>query len=159
MKVYRKFVIVLALVVGLFYCGWLISSPTAQTAIRDPVTEEYYEMLEKYAMNVARTLDVEVLTDETVTANYYYSGNVIVVTVESFKAKVIAYIPVSNYEINIENGEFTSYGIAEFEKVEFAKSSDLNPAWWYVVMAIAGGAFLAFAVWAFLYKTWRRMHE
>ena len=159
MKVYRKIVIVLALVLGLFYCGWLISSPTAQTAIRDPVTEEYYEMLEKYAMNVARTLDVEVLTDETVTANFYYSGNVLVVTVESFKAKVIAYIPVSNYEINIEDREFTSHGIAEFEKVEFVKSSDLNPAWWYIVMAIAGGAFVAFAVWAFLYKTWRRMHQ
>jgi len=154
MKAYRTFVIVLALFLGISFGLWLISFPTAQAAIKDPVTEEYYEMLEKYAMDVARTLDAEVLTDETVTADFYYSGNVLVVTVESFKAKVIAHIPVSNYELNIEDGEFTSHGIAEFAKVEFAKASDIQPSWWYIIMAIGMSIFVAFAVWTLFYKAW-----
>ena len=43
MKIYRIIVIVLALILGISFSAFLIFSPTAQIAINDPVTEEYYE--------------------------------------------------------------------------------------------------------------------
>ena len=154
MKVYRTFVKLLALVLGISFGTFLFFSPFAQAAINEPVTEEYYEMLQGNAMNVARTLDVNVLSDKTLTADFYFGEDELVVTIKSFKAKVIANIPVSNYELNIEDGEFTSRGTVEFEKVEYENVNELLPAWWYIVMAIVASAFVAFLVWTLFFKAW-----
>ena len=154
MKVYRAIVIVLAILLGISFALWLISMPNPQTAIKAPVTEEYYEMLQKYSMDVARTLDVEVVNDKTLTADFSYNKNELVVTVKSLKATVIAHIPISNNEFNIDKGEVIIHGIAEFEKVEFEKVNNLQPAWWYMVMSIFAGALVIFAVWTLFYKAW-----
>jgi len=154
MKIYRFVVIILAVLLGMAFGLWLLFMPNPQAALKDPVTEEYYEMLQKNAMDVARTLDVKVLTDKTLTADFYYKDNELVVTVKSYKAKVVANIPVSNYELSIKDEEFTSHGIIEFEKVEFEKTNELEPAWWYMLMSIFGGGVVAFAVWGVFYKAW-----
>ena len=153
-EIYRAIVTVLAILCGIFVALWLNSMPAAQTAIQAPVTEEYFEMLQNTAMDVARTLDVEVVTDKTLTADFSYNETELVVTIKSFKAKVIASIPVSNCELNIENGEFTSHGIAEFEKVEFENVSNLKPAWCYMVISIFAGALATSVIWNVFFKIW-----
>lgn len=155
-EIYRAIVTVLAILSGISVGLWLIFMPAAQTAIKDPVTEEYFEMLQNTAMDVARTLDVEIVTDETLTADFSYKENEIVVTIKSFKATVIAHIPISNNEFNIEEGEVVIHGIAEFEKVEFENAINLQPAWWYMVESIIVGALVAFAVWEIFFKLWRK---
>lgn len=154
MEIYRIVVIVVAILVGISVALWLISMPSAQTAIKTPVTEEYFEMLQNTAMDVARTLDVGVVTDKTLTANFSYHENELVVTVESLKATVIAHIPILNNEINIEDGEVVIHGIVEFEKVEFENASNLESAWWYLVMSIFAGLLITFVVWTVFYKVW-----
>ena len=154
MKIYRTVVIVLAILIGISVALWLISMPNVQTAIKNPVTEKDFEMLQNTAMDVARTLDVGVVTDKTITANFSYHENELVVIVNSFKATVIAHIPILNNETNIEEGEFVIHGIAEFEKAEFENASNLESAWWYIVMSIFAGALITFVIWTLFYKVW-----
>ena len=156
MKIYRAIVIVLAILLGIYVMFWLISMPEPQNAIKAPVTEEYYEMLQKNSMEVARTLDVEVVNDETLTADFSYNKNELVVTVKSIKATVIAHIPISNNEFNIDEGDVIIHGIAEFEKVEFEKVSNLHPALIYMVMSIFAGALVTYGVWMLFYEAWRK---
>lgn len=154
MKVYRIIAIVLALILGISYGSYLFSRPYAQAAINEPVTEEYYEMLKENAMNVAKTLDKSVLNDETLTADFYFGEDVLIVTVESLKAKITAKIPISNHSLNIEDGTIKSQGLAEFENVEYEEVNELLPAWYYIVMSIAGGAYVVFMAYIVFYKIW-----
>ena len=94
MKVYRTFAAILAIVFGISFGIFLITSSEAQTSIKAPVTEEYYEMLKENAMNVAKTLDVNVVGDEEITADVYLNKDELVVTVQSFKAKITAIFPL-----------------------------------------------------------------
>ena len=157
MEIYRIVVIVVAILVGISVALWLISMPSAQTAIKTPVTEEYFEMLQNTAMDVARTLDVGGVTDKTLTANFSYHENELVVTVKSFKATVIAHIPILNNESNIEEDEIVIHGKAEFEKVEFENASNLKPAWCIITIAIGMSIFVAYVVWTMFYKAWCKL--
>lgn len=144
---------ILALVLGISVGALLCSSPYMQAAIKEPVTQEYYEMMKENAMNVARTLDDNVLNDETLTADFYFSEDELVVTVESFKAKVISKIPISNHAFNIEDGAIAFQGNIEFEKVEYEEENELEPAWWYIVTTIGLSAIVAYAVYKLFFPS------
>ena len=150
MKVYRAFATILAIVFGISIGIFFISSCAAQTAIKEPVTEEYYEMLKENAMNVAKSLDVNVVDDKEITADFYLNKDELVVTVQSFKAKITAMLPISNSSLNVENGNINFQGKADFESVRYIEKNELHPAWWYIVMTIAGSAFVAMMVYSII---------
>ena len=156
MKIYRIIAIVLAFILGISFGSFLWSSPYAQAAIKEPVTEEYYEMLKGNAMNVAKTLDKSALNDETLTANLYFYEDELIVTVESLKAKITAKIPISNHSLNIEDGTIKTQGIAELENVCYEEVNKLQPAWYYIVMTIAGSAGVTVMAYWVLFKMWRK---
>ena len=154
MKVARTLVTILALTLGFYFATYLVSSPAAQTAIKEPVTEEYYEMLKENAMNVARTMDVNAVNDEAITADFYFYKDELVVTVEAFKAKVTAMIPISSYSLDVEEKTINFKGTAEFENVKYIEKNELQPAWWYIMMAIAGGVLLGLIVHTCIISIW-----
>lgn len=156
MKFYRIIAIVLALTLGISFGSFLLSGPYAQAAINEPVTEEYYEILKEDAMNVAKTLDKSVLNDEKLTADFYFSEDELIVTVESLKAKITAKIPISNHSLNIEDGKIKSQGIAEFENVYYEEVNQLQPAWYYIFMSIVGSGVVAALAYFALFKMWRK---
>lgn len=51
MKVYRIIVIVVAIILGISFTTLLFFGPATQAAIKEPVTEEYYDMLKEKALN------------------------------------------------------------------------------------------------------------
>lgn len=154
MKVYRIIVIVVAIILGISFTTLLFFGPATQAAIKEPVTEEYYDMLKENALNVAKTLDKNVLSDETLTADFYFNEDELVVTVSSMKAKLTAKIPISNHSLNVEDGTIISKGTVEFENTEYIEKNELNPAWWYIVMSIFGGAFLSGMVYLLFFEAW-----
>lgn len=154
MKVYRSIVIILAIILGLGSSIWAFFSPNTQMAINDKVTEEDYELLKEDALKVAKTLDKNVLNDETLTADFYFDENKLVVTVESKKAKIIAEFPITKQVMNIEDGIIQIQENIEVEHVEYAKASKLLDAWLYIVLVIFVGAFVGVAVYFFLYASW-----
>lgn len=154
MKVYRIIVIVVAIILGISVTTICLFGPATQAAIKDPVTEEYYDMLKENALNVAKTLDKNVITDETLTPDFYFNEDKLVVTVSSMKAKVTAKIPISNHSLNVEDGTIISNGTAEFENIEYVEKNELQPAWFYIAISIVGGAFIAATVYIFFFATW-----
>lgn len=154
MKIYRIIVIVLALILGISFSTFLFFFDTTQTAINDPVTEEYYEFLKANSLKVAKTLDKSVLNDETLTADFYFSQDELIVIVESMKAKITAKIPISNHSLNIEDETIKCQGLAEFENVKYEEENKLQPAWWYILMSIIGGIAVAVLVYLSLFKAW-----
>lgn len=154
MKVYRIIVIVVALILGISFTTLVFFGPNTQAAINEPVTEEYYELLKENALKVAKTLDKNNLNDETLTADFYFSEDELVVTVESMKAKLTAKIPILNHSLNVEDGTIKSQGTADFENVEYEEENQLNPACWYIVMSIAGGAFVVLMVYSLFFEIW-----
>lgn len=154
MKPYKIFAIVLAAVFGILSAVWMLFLPEPQAAFKEPVTEEYYEILQKNAMEVAKTLNVDVLTDESLTAEFYYNDKELVVTVKSFKATVIAHLPLSGYDISIEDEELTFYGTVDFEKIDFEKSNELEPVWYYILLAIMVGCLIALVTYVIVYQIW-----
>lgn len=155
MKVYRIIVIAISLILGISFSAVIYFSPARQSAINEPVTEEYYEMLKENALNIARTLDKSVLNDETLTGNFYFSPDELVVTVESMKAKLTAKIPILQNTLNIEDSTIKYQGNVEFKNVKYEKESRLMPAWYYMVLAIFGGMFIALMVYLLLFEAWR----
>lgn len=154
MKVYRIIVIVVAIILGVSFTTSIFLRPDTQAAINEPVTEEYYDLLKENALNVAKTLNKAVITDETLTADFYFSEDELVVTVESIKAKLTAKIPISNHSFNVENGTIISKGTAEFENIEYVEQNQLNPAWYYIVMSIFGGAFIGGLFYLLFFGAW-----
>lgn len=138
MKVYRIIVIVIDIILSISFCIFSFLTPSFQTAIKDPVTEEYYKYLKENTLKVAKTLDTSVLNDETLTADFYFNNDEIVVTVKSIKAKVTAKIPISNQLLNFEDNTIKTQGIAEFENVEYEEEKLLKPVWYYILIAILG---------------------
>lgn len=154
MKVYRIIVIVVAIILGISFAILGFCGGAGLVALQEPVTEEYYDMLKENALNVAKTLNKNVISDETLTADFYFSEDELVVTVSSMKAKLTAKIPISNYSLNVENGTIISKGTAEFENIEYVEKNELQPAWWYIVMCIGGGAFMALIVYFIFFEAW-----
>ena len=154
MKVYRIVVIVVAIVLSVSFSAIVFWSGAGLVAVKEPVTEEYYDMLKENALNVAKTLDKNVISDETLTADFYFSKDELVVAVSSMKAKLTAKIPISNHSLNVEDGTIITKGTAEFENIEYIEKNNLQPAWWYIVMHIAFAGFIAFVIYLLFFETW-----
>lgn len=153
MKVYRIVVIAVAIILGLFFAITILFTPNIQATIKEPVTEEYYDMLKENIVNVAKTLDKTVVSDETLTADFYFTQNELVVTVSSFKASLTGRIPISAPLVNVDNGKIIFNGIAEFENVEYVVQKELQPIR-YIVMAVMGGIFLSGMLYILFYEAW-----
>lgn len=154
MKVYRIIVIVLAIILGISFATLGFSSPATQAAIKEPVTEEYYDFLKENALNVAKTLDKNVITDETLTVDFYFSEDELVVTVASMKAELTAKIPISNHSLNVEDGTIISKGTAEFQNIEYVENNKLNSAWWYIVLTISVSAGISYMTYFLFFDIW-----
>ena len=154
MKVYRIIVIVVALVLGISFTAVSFSGSLVQVAINEPATEEYYEFLKEKALKVAKMLDKNALNDETLTADFYFNEDELVVTVESITAKLTTKIPISNYSLSVEDGTIKFQGATDFENVEYEEENQLEPAWWYIVMLIFAGALVALLVYLLFYGFW-----
>ncbi len=147
MKNQRIIAIVIAILVGTFVFAFLFfASPAAQTAIHNPPTEEHYELLKEEALRVAKTLDKNYLTDETLTANLYFSEDELVVIVESVQAKLTARIPIENYSLSAENNTIKFKAICEFENVEYEKKDLVESVWFYFALSIAMGLLIGYLV-------------
>ncbi len=153
MKVYRIIVIIVAVILSISFSVFLFFTPTVQAAIHEPVTEEYYELLKENALEVAETLDKTVV-DETLTADFYFNGDKLVVTVESVKARLTAKIPVSIHSLDIENGTIILNGTAEFENVLYEKENFLLPIWLYMMLISLLGIVIGYAIYFFFFKVW-----
>lgn len=154
MKVYRIIVIFVAILLGIFFTTLLFFEGNGIVSINEPVTERDYEVLKENALNVVKTLDTNVLSDEKLTADFYFNQDELVVTVSSMKAEITAKVPISNYSENVEDGTSISSGTAEIEKIEYVKENKLQPVWWYIVISIAGGVFLSAMVYIFFFEFW-----
>lgn len=154
MKIYRRICTVLALIFGISTCTLLFLSPNMYTAINDPVTEEDYELLKENAINLAKTLDKNVINEEALTADFYFNENELVVTVESMKARITANIPISNYSLNVENGTIKSLGTIELENIKYEEESQLQPVWWYIAMSIGLSTLVAMITYNLFFKIW-----
>lgn len=154
MKVYRIIVIIVAIILGISLAILGFLSPSTQAAIKEPVTEEYYDFLKENALNVAKTLDKNVITDETLTADFYFSEDELVVTVSSMKANLTAKIPISNHSLNVEDGTIISKGTAEFENIEYVEENKLNSVWWYIVVIIFVSAGTSYMIYFLFFYTW-----
>lgn len=154
MKVYRIIVIAVAIILGLFFSITILFTPNIQDTIKEPVTEEYYDMLKENIVNVAKTLDKTVVSDETLTADFYFNKDELVVRVSSMKAKITAKIPISNHSLNVEDGTIITKGTAEFENIEYIEKNNLQPAWWYIVMHITFAGFIAFVIYLLFFEAW-----
>lgn len=153
MKVYRIIVIAVAIILGLFVTLTILFTPNIQATIKEPVTEEYYDMLKENIVNVAKTLDKTVVSDETLTADFYFTQNELVVTVSSFKASLTGRIPISAPLVNVENGKIIFNGIAEYENVEYVVQKELEPIR-YIVLAVLAGIFVSGITYIMLYEVW-----
>ena len=154
MKVYRIIVIVFAVILGLFTVVGLCGAGAAELAIKEPVTEEYYELLKENALKVAKTLDKAALDNETLTADFYFKEDKLVVTVESIKAKIIANIPISNYSLNAENGTMMLQGTLDFENAKYIEKNLLMPAWFYIFLSVVWGMFVGVVVYIVFFYVW-----
>jgi len=154
MKVYRIIVMVVAIILGVFYTTCMFFSPLLQASIHEPVTEEYFDMLKENALNVAKTVDKNVITDETLTANFYFSEDELVVTVSSIKATLTAKIPISNHSLNVEDGIIISRGTAEFENIKYVEKNELLPAWLYILIAITSGSAVGILIYCIFFYAW-----
>ena len=154
MKVYRTIVIVVAVLFGIFYFFVALFGPAAQIARHDPPTEEHYELLKEEALKVAKTLDRNALTDETLTADFYFNEDELVVTVESIKAKLTAKIPISNRSFSIEDNTIISKGLCKFENAKYEKADLVHPIWVYIVISIFVSPILGFSLYFILFGMW-----
>ena len=153
MKVYRTIVIIIAVFIGISFFAFLFFTPNVQAAIHEPVTEEYYELLKENALEVAKTLDKTVV-DETLTADFYFNEDKLVVTVESVKARLTAKIPCSIHSLDIRNGTIILKGTAEFENVLYEKENFLLPIWLYMMLTSLLGIVIGCAIYFFFFKVW-----
>jgi len=154
MKIYRIFVIVVAIILGISFSILGLFGPATQMAINDTVSQEDYELLKENALEVAKTLDKNALNDKTLKADFNLETEKLVITVESMKAKVTANIPILRKPLQLEDETIIEKGTIEFEKVEFIETSKLKPAWICIVVSIAGGLFFATMVYILFYESW-----
>lgn len=154
MKVYRTIVIVIAILASISFFTFGLFAPCTQVAIHNPPTKEYYDQLKEEAMKVAKKLDRNALTDETLTADFYFNENELVVIVESMQAKLTAKIPMSAASYNIEDDTIIFKGICEFENVKYEGKNLIDPAWYYILLAIFGALFSGIMIYLLLLKVW-----
>ena len=155
MKVYRIIVIVISIVLGISMSAHLYLHPLTQAAINDPVTEEYYRMLKENALKIAKTLDESVLNDETLTGNFYFSQDELVITVESIKAKLTAKIPIIHYHLlEIDDSTIKSQVNVDWENIQYEEENQLYPVWFYIIAAIFMGLFVAGGLYYALFENW-----
>ena len=71
MKVYRIIVIAVAIILGLFFSITILFTPNIQATIKEPVTEEYYDMLkENIALDlISKYSGLEVYMIEEIKSN------------------------------------------------------------------------------------------
>ena len=154
MKIYRKIIIALAIILGIFTTNFILHGPAPQEAFNDPVTEEDYEFLKENALEVARTLDKSAVNDETLEAEIDFYADELVIKVVSTRAQLISKIPISNHLLKGENGTIQIQGTLEFGNVEYVKVSKLFPAEFYIGLAIFGGASIAGAIYMVFFQFW-----
>lgn len=157
MKVYRIIVIIVAILIGISSLVFLFFAPKPQAAIHNPTTEEHYDLLKEEAMKVAKTLDRSALTDETLTADFYFNEDKLVVTVTSSKARLTAKIPMSNASYAIEDNIIIYKEVYEFENVKYEKENFLLPVWVYIILIILLSIILGYAVYFFFFKVWQNL--
>lgn len=154
MKVYRIIVIVLAIVLGISVSTLLFLHPDTQVP-----TEAHYEHLQENALQVAKTLDTNVVNDENLTAQLSFNEKQLSVTVRARKATVTAWVPISNYVLEIENGTMKFQGTLNYEEIQYTKLNHNPPQWFCIIMCIATGGVVGLSVYYIFFGVWKRFKK
>ena len=152
---YQKIVIAIAIVLGCFCTVLMLNSSAVQMSLNNPTTEEDYVLLEENAMEVARTLDRNVLSDETLSVDFSFNETRLIVEVKSIKAKIIAKIPVLQKQFSIKDEVIEYSANLDFENVEYERENLLYPAIYYLYLSVTYGFVLGFMIWSVLYYFWK----
>lgn len=152
---YQKIVIAIAIVLGSFCTILLLNSRDVQMSFNNPTTEEDYMLMEANAMEVARTLDKNSLSDETLSVDFSFNETELTVEVKSIKAKVIARIPILLKHFNIKNETIEYSANLDFENVEYERENLLYPAFYYLFLSVTCGFIIGFTIWSVLYYFWK----
>lgn len=150
MKNHRSIVIILAIVVGIFSGLFVYFHPQVK-----PATEEDYEYLKGACLEVAKTLDKTCLDDETLRTDFNFNENELVVTVESWKAKVTATFPVSSLSSNVNNEVVILQREIKLENVQYKTKNLLSPTWLYSIVCLMFAIAVAIAVAMVIYSLYR----
>ena len=156
MKTYRRVVIALAIIASIGYATFLFTSPVVMAVINNPDTMEQHELLKENAEKVAETLDVSVVSDENLFADFYFRENKLVVTVSSEVAQLTSKMPISLQALNIEDGMVEFYGKIDYENAEYEENALVEPLWWYFIMIFAMAGLVGVGLYLCLYKVWVR---
>lgn len=138
--------IIMAIIIAYFcfHFAFRLLIPYGWDEITFPVTEEYYNQLEKNALKVAKTLDKNIIEDETLTADWTLNDKELVVTVESIRVKLIAKIPVS---IKVLDKSLNLNETIHLENVEYEKIDKMmNSPWLYIMATIIEGIMMFIVV-------------
>ena len=152
MEIYRFIAIIVAIIAGIINSRISLKSEEAQQAIKDPIIQKDYEILQKNAIKFAKTLDISIV-EEGLTVDYHISDEKLSVIVESYKAKLIVKIPILIQKIKNQEGIVKIEGIAKVEKAEYEVENKIESKYKYIIDAILFGLFTGFGTYILLLYT------
>ena len=132
LKLYRTIAIIIAIFLGFLFTFIAVNdSPKMQATLGPGVTQQDYYVLTKYAEDISRTMNLNVIEDENVKAEIETHDDVIIIKVESEICGIEAKYPLIDMhwysDVNGDDIQFIAKIDRENVKISEHKNIDSKP--------------------------------
>lgn len=136
MKIYKITVIVLSVIIGISVAVFMnLFSPLTIPAYTNSITEEDYQELKNYALEVANNSDIG-LNNKDIDVTIELDAETLKMDINKDIYGVEAIFPISNLAWKTEDGIMKYDMVIDYDNVAFSEHTDVKPAFFYIILSI-----------------------
>lgn len=152
MKIYKITVIVLSVIIGISVALFLnLTSPVTIPAYTNSITEEDYQVLKNYALEVANNSDIG-LNNKDIEVTIELDDETLKMDINKDIYGIKAIFPISNLAWKTEDGIMKYNMVIDYDNVIFSEHTDVKPAFFYMLISIFLAGLLALPIYFLLYS-------
>lgn len=152
MKIYKITVIVLSVIIGISVAVFMnLVSPVTIPAYTNSITEEDYQELKNYALEVANNSDIG-LNNKDIDVTIELDAETLKMDINKDIYGVEAIFPISDLTWKTEDGIMKYDMVIDYDNVTYSEHTDVQPAFFYITISIFLAGVLAVPMYFLLYS-------
>lgn len=127
MKIYKITVIILSVIIGISVAVFMnLESPVTIPAYTNSITEEDYQELKEYALELANNSDIGLINND-IDVTSELDSKTLEMHINKEIYGVDAIFPISDLTWKIENGIMKYEMVIDYDNVAFSEHTDVEP--------------------------------
>lgn len=152
MKKYRILVIVLSAIIGISVAVIAnLNSTCAMAAYTNSITEEDYQVLKDYSLEIAKNSDMA-LNNKDIDVTMKLNAETLIMDINTTLYGAEAIFPISNLTCRTEDGIMKYDMVIDYDNVTYSEHTEVQSALLYIALSIVIIGAVAWIIYFLLYE-------